>query len=153
MWKEFWHQIKTQTLKTNWRHPFVQSSRNFPHSRSAMSKLNIFLSSWHNIINHNNHCDELIFLNLITKKKLNGELMAWRELITGSISSWRFLRFSSTNSYSLVLAWKYLFKEKVSTSNKFTWRNGEQPGSGASSEQPCNCVCIWSQHMSDEMRS
>ena len=87
------------------------------------------------------------------------------EEITGCISSCRFFRFSSTNSYSLVLGKKhlqkldswvmtfilriqfcqYLYGEGVANESFenwdgrwFTWRSGEHPGNGASSEPPWN---------------
>ena len=54
------------TLKTNWRQPVVQLSRNLLHSRSAMSKLNIFRSSW----DHNLSAE-------ITIKILRSQLIYW----------------------------------------------------------------------------
>ena len=127
------------TLKTNWRQPVVQLSRNLAHSRSAMSKLNIFRSSWNP---HNQNAD----LAKVIK-------YGWNEEITGCISSCRFFRFSSTNSYSLVLSTNQLLgklnfffgKIKLWKNLKlswirwwFTWRSGEQLVSGASSGPPWN---------------
>ena len=139
---------RSVTLKTNCRQPLVQSSRKSAHSRSAMSKLNSFRSSW--------SYDEVEDFFLVQQSSL-----------TGCISSWRFFRFSSTKSYSFVLSvsfhlWDlnlfFIFLEifckeliiphlikvdciqtiNLEYNNVFTWRNGGLLAIGAFSGQPCH---------------
>ena len=90
---------------------------------------------------------------ILTIKMQRWSNMDGIEEITGCISSCRFFRFSSTNSYSLVLSTNQLLGKLNFLFGKtnfwrnlklswirwwFTWRSGEQLVSGASSGPPWN---------------